>query len=221
MSQPARLFLMVVAPVLALVLSCLGVETGARNLLGWVLALVGVAFVAGGLIYYWTHRGEIPAVSEEKDDRSFWLILPGFLAVFFGPPLELLYLPEAEVLPRTPAAQAAGLALVGAASALLTWTRLALRDLYTGHVQVTAGHRLVREGPYRHLRHPGYAGFVLLALGLGVGYGSVIGLLSIPLLLLPALAYRMSVEERLLAGRFGQAYRDYAEGTKRLIPGVW
>ena len=219
MSRPVLFFLMVISPGLALVLSCLGFETGQHNLIGWFLVLFGVSYLAGGLIYSWRHKGAAPVVSEEMGDRSFWLILPGFLAVFFGSPLEWIYLPE--TLPRTTTMQVAGTGLVGMAIALFIWTRVALKEMYTGHVQVSEGHRLVREGPYHYLRHPGYAGFVLMAFGLSIGFSSLIGLLAIPLLLVPALVYRMGVEEKLLAEQFGEVYRVYARSTSRLIPGLY
>jgi protein-S-isoprenylcysteine O-methyltransferase Ste14 len=88
-------------------------------------------------------------------------------------------------------------------------------------VEVQSDHRLIRSGPYRFVRHPGYTGFVLMTLGVVLGYSSVIGLAGIVLLLLPGLAYRMNVEERLLAEHFGDEYIDYVRRSKKLIPGVW
>ena len=226
MSRPAVFFLMIVAPALSICLALLGLETLRENILGWFLLVLGVAYPAGGVIYYFIRREPFwrsmdgrDAVREETGDRSFWLILPGFLAVFFAPPLEWLYL--LAVLPRTPGMQIAGLVLVLAAVGLFVWARAHLRGLYSGHVEVETGHRLVQSGPYRFVRHPAYAGFLLMALGVAVGYASWIGLAAVPVLLLPALAYRMRVEEKLLAEQFGEQYRDYARKTKALIPGIW
>ncbi len=196
MTTNIRIFLLVVGNALALVLGCLGLATQANNWLGWVLFAVGVGYVVGGTSYFGFYQNRLAVAREEKGDRSFWLILPGFLVVFFGAPLEYLYLPV--ILPRTITMQIIGLALIGASILLRIWTRLALRGMYTGHVQVQEGHQLVREGPYRFVRHPGYTGFVLMALGLGLGYSSLIGLAAIPVLMLPGLAYRMTVEETLL-----------------------
>ncbi len=226
MSRLAVFFLMIVAPALALCLALLGLETLRANPLGWLLLVLGIAYPAGGVIYYfvrrepfWNTAGGGQAVREEKGDRSFWLILPGFLAVFFASPLEWMYLPE--LLPHSLGMQIAGICLVLVALGLRIWARSAIRGLYSGHVEVLAGHRLVQGGPYRFVRHPGYTGFVLLVLGVALGYASWIGLASIPLLLLPGLVYRMRVEERLLAEQFGEQFRAYASRTKRLVPGVW
>jgi hypothetical protein len=49
----------------------------------------------------------------------------------------------------------------------------------------------------------------------------VAGLAAIPVLLLPGLAYRMSVEEKLLRDEFGDEYQRYIRQTKKLLPGLW
>ncbi|MDP2995546.1 MAG: isoprenylcysteine carboxylmethyltransferase family protein, partial [Anaerolineales bacterium] len=167
----------------------------------------------------WKSAGRGEAAWEEKGDRSFWAILPGFLVVFFAPPIEWMYLPA--VLPRTLWMQIAGLVLILAAVALRIWTRAHLRGLYSGHVEVQVGHRLVQSGPYLFVRHPGYTGFLLMTLGVAIGYSSLIGLAAVLVLLLPGLAYRMQVEERLLIEQFGEEYRAYALKTRQLIPFVW
>lgn len=226
MSRMAVLFLIILAPALSICLALLGLETLRANLLGWFLLLLGIGFPAGGIIYYWIRRepfwrsaqvGE--TVLEERGDRSFWAILPGFLVVFFASPLEWMYLPG--LMTRLPWMQAAGLGLILSAVVLRIWARAHIRGLYSGHVEVQADHRLVQSGPYRFVRHPGYTGFLLMTLGVALGYSSLIGLLAIPALLIPGLAYRMAVEEKLLARHFGDEYRTYAGKTKRLIPFIW
>lgn len=214
----AVLLLTGVAIVLGAVLVGLGWAVKATNILGWFLIFAGLGYGLGGGIYlaFEQRRG---AVREELSDRSLWAITPGLAVVFLGAPLEYAYLPQ--TLPRTWVMQVFGIALLLAAMLLRLWTRYALRGLYTGHVQVQAGHHLVQEGPYRFVRHPGYLGFALLALGLAVGFSSVIGLGAIPVLLLPGLAYRMNIEEKLLIEQFGDDYREYAKRTKRLVPGIW
>lgn len=226
MSRLAIFFLMVVAPALSIFLALLGLETLRDNFLGWFLLVLGIAYPAGSIIYYFVRREPFwnsaqagGRAREETGDRSFWLILPGFLVVFFAAPLEWMYLPV--VLPRLIWMQIAGLMLILAAVVLRAWTRAHLRGQYSGHVEVQTDHRLVQSGPYRFVRHPGYTGFLLMALGVAIGYSSLIGLAAIPVLLLPGLAYRMKVEERLLTEQFGEEYRAYARKSKKLIPGIW
>jgi protein-S-isoprenylcysteine O-methyltransferase Ste14 len=101
------------------------------------------------------------------------------------------------------------------------WARLAIRGWYSSHLQVLADQSLITAGPYRLARHPSYAGLLLLNLGIAAGYGSFIGLLAIPLLVIPGLMYRIAVEERILVQRFGDQYRSYQKHVRRLVPGLW
>jgi protein-S-isoprenylcysteine O-methyltransferase Ste14 len=214
-----RIFFLVVGNALALLLALLALETTPTNFLGWFLFAIGIAYGAGGVIYLWRNQDIEDSAQNEASNRSFWWILPGFVAVFFGPPLEFLHLPVS--LPRGIGMELTGLLIILLGLMMRAWTRLSIGGMYTGYVKIQVHHVLVTDGPYHIVRHPGYAGFVLMALGLAIGYSSWIGLAAIPLLLLPGLAYRMRVEERLLIKRFGEEYREYASKTRALIPGIW
>ncbi len=219
-----RLFLLVPGNLLALFLACLGAVILKTNLLGWFLVLLGAGYIVGGVFFIWPKNTPLLIQTgrterEEEGDRSFWLLVPGFVVVFFASPVEYLFLGAAARAGL--AVQIAGLALVSLGVALRIWTRVTLKNQYTGHIQTFAGGVLETGGPYRYLRHPGYAGYLLVGIGLSVGLGSYIGLASTFVLLLPGLFYRMCVEEELLTAQFGDEYLEYAVRTKRLIPGVW
>ncbi len=218
-----RLFLLLPGNLLALFLACLGAQILPSNLLGWFLLLFGTAYMVGGAIYLWPENAPLVtradrAAREETGDRSFWLIVPGFLAVFFASPLEYLYLGGAARAGIV--MQIIGLALSALGLAVRLWTRRTLKAQYTGHVQVAAESALQTGGPYRYVRHPGYTGYLLICLGTAAGFGSLLGAAAVFLVLLPGLYYRMGVEEKLLAEHFGEAYRVYARRTKRLLPGI-
>jgi protein-S-isoprenylcysteine O-methyltransferase Ste14 len=87
-------------------------------------------------------------------------------------------------------------------------------------IQTERGHRVVDRGPYRWVRHPGYAGGIVAHLALPVSLGSSWGLVPATLGCL-LLAARIVGEERML--RSGLAgYPDYAARVRwRLVPGVW
>jgi protein-S-isoprenylcysteine O-methyltransferase Ste14 len=87
-------------------------------------------------------------------------------------------------------------------------------------IQRERGHRVVDRGPYRFVRHPGYAGAVVAHLALPVALGSLWGLV-------PAafgcagVALRIVGEERTLRGGLA-GYAEYAARVRwRLVPGVW
>ena len=87
-------------------------------------------------------------------------------------------------------------------------------------IQTDRGHALVTGGPYRHIRHPGYLGGILIGLGSALALGS--WLAAIPMLgWAPLLVRRTLLEERLLLiGLAG--YSDYCQQVRfRILPGVW
>jgi protein-S-isoprenylcysteine O-methyltransferase Ste14 len=105
--------------------------------------------------------------------------------------------------------------------ALRIWAILTLDQFFTFVVGIAPDHRVVQHGPYRLLRHPGYAGALLALLGVGIAlenWLSLLVLLAVPVL---ALGVRITVEEAALACALGAEYLAYADRTSRLIPGVW
>ena len=87
-------------------------------------------------------------------------------------------------------------------------------------VEVEAGQRVISTGPYAVVRHPMYAGVLLLYLFTPLALGSFWAL--IPFGLIAALfPIRILNEERVLL-RDLEAYADYMKKTRfRLIPGIW
>ena len=96
-----------------------------------------------------------------------------------------------------------------------------MRSQYTGHISVKEEDVLVQGGPYRLVRHPAYSSYLLMSFGVALGYSSIAGGLSFLILSLPAMVYRIRVEETVLVKHFGEAYIEYARSVKRLIPGIW
>jgi protein-S-isoprenylcysteine O-methyltransferase Ste14 len=79
----------------------------------------------------------------------------------------------------------------------------------------------VREGIYRRLRHPSYFGTIFSFLGLPVAFGSLIGVLFMMLVGVPALIVRINLEESFLVDEFKEEYLDYRKTTYKLIPFVY
>ncbi|OGO60307.1 MAG: hypothetical protein A2032_02665 [Chloroflexi bacterium RBG_19FT_COMBO_49_13] len=214
-----RILLILSAYLLVCVLGYLGFITYQHNLTGWFLILTAFSYGLGGPYLLWSHMKKEAITRQERQDRSFWLILPGFLVVFYASPIEYIFLPG--IIPHTPALQIIGLALIVASLLLFGWARLALKSFYSGRLRVKDGHMLVQHGPYHIIRHPAYAAYIIMSLGITIGFSSLIGLLAIPFLLLPGLVYRINVEEIILTAEFGDAYDRYSQITWRLIPGIW
>jgi protein-S-isoprenylcysteine O-methyltransferase Ste14 len=76
-------------------------------------------------------------------------------------------------------------------------------------------------GPYRLLRHPGYAGIALILIGISLLYGTWIGLAAMTTVPTGGLVNRIRVEERALNTELAPKYIAYAARRKRMIPYVW
>lgn len=59
-----------------------------------------------------------------------------------------------------------------ARAALRWWAFWTLGQYFTFTVDVSAEQLVVTAGPYRALRHPGYAGGLLVMIGIGVVYAN-------------------------------------------------
>ena len=87
-------------------------------------------------------------------------------------------------------------------------------------IELTPGQKVISTGPYALVRHPMYAGALVMLVGIPIALGSSWGLLVI-LAMAPALIWRLLDEENFLA-RDLPGYVDYQNTVRyRLIPLVW
>jgi protein-S-isoprenylcysteine O-methyltransferase Ste14 len=87
-------------------------------------------------------------------------------------------------------------------------------------IQTDRGHSVCDSGPYRFVRHPGYAGNILPLPGIVLALGSVWTLIPAAVALV-ILILRTELEDRTLQEEL-PGYRDYAEVVRyRLIPGIY
>jgi protein-S-isoprenylcysteine O-methyltransferase Ste14 len=90
----------------------------------------------------------------------------------------------------------------------------------TVRIQTERDHAVVSTGPYRIVRHPGYAAWILSGLATPVMLASLWALLPATLAQ-GALVLRTVLEDRTLREEL-PGYRDYARKVRhRLVPGIW
>jgi protein-S-isoprenylcysteine O-methyltransferase Ste14 len=151
----------------------------------------------------------------EADRSSFLVIRIAGIAALTAAVLAR----RANVAVTPPAIQYAGLGLIAAALTLREWAIIKLGRFFSRTVRIEPGHRLITDGPYRRIRHPAYAGMVLIFVGIALALGTWAGAAAALAIMLAATAYRMTVEEEVLVASFGDEYRDYMRSTWRLFPG--
>jgi protein-S-isoprenylcysteine O-methyltransferase Ste14 len=112
---------------------------------------------------------------------------------------------------------------------LLGLTGIALRGFamstlgrsYSLTPQVDTDQAIVTTGPYRLIRHPGYAGILVTILGLQLIAGTWVALLATLFVILPV-PVRIRLEEEILLEQRGARYLAYERRTPyRLIPGIY
>jgi protein-S-isoprenylcysteine O-methyltransferase Ste14 len=115
----------------------------------------------------------------------------------------------------------AALAMLVLGLLLGTWAFLE-NKFFSGvvRIQTDRGHYVIDTGPYRYLRHPGYAGALWMYLAIPLYFGSLWGLLP-ALGLFAVFILRTSLEDKTLQEEL-PGYKEFTQKTKyRLFPGLW
>jgi protein-S-isoprenylcysteine O-methyltransferase Ste14 len=87
-------------------------------------------------------------------------------------------------------------------------------------VEIADDQKVVSTGPYAWVRHPMYAGALIMLLGMPLALGSWWGV-AVLLAMLPAFVWRLFDEERFLTENLN-GYAEYKQKVRfRLIPGIW
>jgi len=96
-----------------------------------------------------------------------------------------------------------------------------LGKYYNPRVAIYQEHNLVTAGIYQKIRHPMYLSALLNIIAIAFIFSSW-GTLAIMLFaVLPAVIYRINIEEEFLLNHLGNEYRKYLEQSKKMIPGIW
>ena len=153
-------------------------------------------------------------------DRVFYaLYIPGFLAVIGGAAMDAGRVHWSPPLP--PAVYVASYVLLVYSYFLAFWAMWTNRFFSSVvRIQSDRGQTVVREGPYRYVRHPGYAGAIPLVISTALSLGSLWALAPaafITVLFVVRTALEDATLQRELPG-----YAEYAREVRyRLIPGIW
>ena len=180
-----------------------------QTLIHWLLAgaaASAVTFFAAGLTLYF-----------ERSPRPLWVMAVHYVSMVVA------ILQVAGVLlltPRSDAFAALGIVMYSGSIALyLSAIEAAQRTrLQRSFVDHPLPDRLITHGPYRWMRHPFGAGYLLGALAAPIAVQDVrLYLIAIPLMTATILA--AAREERVwLASPRGDEYRDYRRKTGMFIP---
>lgn len=114
-----------------------------------------------------------------------------------------------------------GLVLIAIGYAFAAWALVENR-FFSGVVRIQSerGHAVCDSGPYRILRHPGYAGNILPLPGMMLALSSLWTLIP-AVIALVIIVIRTALEDRTLQEEL-PGYREYAQRVRyRLFPGIY
>ena len=157
-----------------------------------------------------------PAAEKKKEEKVIMLIASlGFIALLVVPALD--HRLQWSHVPVS-------VTLLGDILIALWWFIVFIvfreNSFASATIEVAEGQTVVSTGPYAVVRHPMYAGGLLLVVGTPLALGSYWGLLAIAAMM-PVLIWRLFDEERFLARKL-PGYREYCARVRwRLIPGVF
>jgi protein-S-isoprenylcysteine O-methyltransferase Ste14 len=117
--------------------------------------------------------------------------------------------------------QVAAFVLLGCSYPLFTWAMASNKFFSTVvRIQKERGHTVQTGGPYRFVRHPGYASLLVSYITIPIALGSLWA--CIPMIVLVAnLITRTALEDRTLQNEL-EGYGEYAlRVSYRIIPGIW
>ena len=140
-----------------------------------------------------------------------WFLMGGY---FRHSPLNHLLTPQTDLM-RT-----LGVIVCLAGFFFTLWARRTLAGNWSSDVTFKHGHELVRNGPYRYVRHPIYTGLLTMCLATAMAFGCIRFWLALPLWLL-GFTLKIRQEERLMLEHFPAEYPAYKKDVKALVPFVF
>jgi protein-S-isoprenylcysteine O-methyltransferase Ste14 len=114
-----------------------------------------------------------------------------------------------------------GLILTAIGFGIVSWA-MKSNKYFSGvvRIQKDRGHKVANSGPYRFVRHPGYLGMSLTALGAPLLLSSLWAFIPAGLTII-LLIVRTLLEDRTLQQEL-KGYKAYAKLTRyRILPGIW
>jgi protein-S-isoprenylcysteine O-methyltransferase Ste14 len=195
--------------------------------MGWVVVIIYAAWVAGmaAVMLMWQPELIAERLGPKKGGKGWDLAILGVLGMANLARLIVAGLDHrysctaAGTFPLPLTIVAAALAAAG--YAFFVWAT-ASNAFFSQQVRLQddRGQRVATGGPYRFVRHPGYAGALLFELLAPIALGSWWAVIP-SLVGVVALLVRTALEDRALQSELA-GYSEYAARTRyRLVPGIW
>jgi protein-S-isoprenylcysteine O-methyltransferase Ste14 len=160
-----------------------------------------------------------------KKDAKKWDRIIVLLMVWVGPLAALIVagldMRHGWTLPLSLTLQILGIVFIVLGYVLGEWAMVKNRFFSAVvRIQKDRGHKVITDGPYHYIRHPGYVAGILGALGTPLLLGSYWAYIPFGFMIV-VIVIRTALEDRTLHNEL-EGYREYASETRyRLFPGIW
>lgn len=142
--------------------------------------------------------------------------------LFLGIMIQALLIPKTVLIPKGDLTDYLGYMLAGFGTIILTKSskNYSIKRFLGFQPSEKEDETLVTTGLYSKVRHPLYAGLVLIFLGYFLFAGTISSAVHLGCLLL-YLPFGIHFEEKKLVIQFGEAYQKYKSAVPSLIPRFW
>jgi protein-S-isoprenylcysteine O-methyltransferase Ste14 len=194
----------------------------------WLWAIVTFIYYSGGMMVILkvnpTLLNERGSWNKKKDIKTWDKILIqvfGTVGLYFHTILMALDVGRFEWSQLSPWFILPGMILYTGGFNLVYWSMAENTHFETTvRIQHERDHRVITTGPYRIVRHPGYAGLIMTNFGSTMILGSLYGFITAFATVI-VLGFRTWLEERTLAEEL-EGYRGYREDVRyMLLPFIW
>jgi protein-S-isoprenylcysteine O-methyltransferase Ste14 len=169
----------------------------------------------------WIYQDPDEYVVEDDDQKSYiYLQMSYMIALFYGL-IDFVEWHFTRIRALEPTIIYVGVGLFLISCGIRWWGFKSIGKFFNPRVAVYKNHRLITNGAYAKIRHPLYLGSLVNFIAIPIVFNSWGSLLIIIITTIPALVYRIKVEEEFLINHFGDDYREYVSRTKKLFPGIW
>jgi len=155
--------------------------------------------IVGGVVFY---------------KRSYWIMAGVYILLFIST------IGEYFLSHREPNLLLTGIGFIFYISGhlLRNWSIRTMKENWSLQIEIKKEQRIVKEGPYQWMRHPGYLAAILKGIGFALIPNSYYTIIYVMAVYIPLIVIRAQLEERILIKHFGSSYLDYRKEICGFLP---
>ena len=194
--------------------------------MGGIFMRTVTAYIWSLFVIYWVlsalhtrRKVKKDGSGQERIPRALhlFLVFIAFAVTYSNP--EIMRLNEI-ILPHNWVIEYTGGIILFLSLLFAIWARIVLGKNWSGAIQKVEGQRLIKCGPYKHIRNPIYTGVICGFFGTFLTLGTIASFLGL-CIVSAAFLVKIKNEQRFLIMEFGEEYKQYIKETWALLPYIF